>query len=169
MATDQAGAQQSGCGAGDSSGLRSTAKIEQKIAATLRPFLQSWAQRQPQIILSVAFAESLPGVPASHAAALLRVTQEALTNILRHAAARHVSVSLQLIGEWLELSIGDDGCGLHGAASAQAGCGFGLTGMRERLADFGGSLVFSTPPGGGCQLSARLPTARHPTSLELAR
>lgn len=147
--------------------LRSTAKNEQKISATLRPFLESWAQRQPQITLTMVLDDELFALPETQTLALLRVTQEALTNILRHAAARHVSISLSQIGDWLELNICDDGCGLHGAPSAQAGCGFGLTGMRERLADFGGSLVFSSPVGGGCQLSARLPAAHHATCLEL--
>lgn len=147
--------------------LRSTAKSDQKISATLRPFLESWAQRQPQITLTMVFDDELFALPETQTSALLRVTQEALTNILRHAAARHVSVNLNLVGDWLVLTICDDGCGLHGAASAQAGCGFGLTGMRERLADFGGSLALSTSAGGGCQLSARLPTAHHSPCLEI--
>ena len=147
--------------------LRSTAKNDQKITATLRSFLESWAQRQPQINLTVALADPLSAIPETQAATLLRVTQEALTNILRHAAARHVSVSLRQIGVWLELTICDDGCGLDGAPSVQAGCGFGLSGMRERLADFGGSLTFQTPAGGGCQLCARLPAAHHSPCLEV--
>ena len=147
--------------------LRSTAKNDQKISTTLRTFLESWAQRQPQINLTVALADPLSAIPETQAATLLRVTQEALTNILRHAAARHVSVSLRQIGVWLELTICDDGCGLDGAPSVQAGCGFGLSGMRERLADFGGSLTFQTPVGGGCQLCARLPAAHHSPCLEV--
>ena len=147
--------------------LRSTAKNDQKISTTLRTFLESWAQRQPQINLTVALADPLSAIPETQAATLLRVTQEALTNILRHAAARHVSVSLRQIGVWLELTICDDGCGLDGAPSVQAGCGFGLSGMRERLADFGGSLTFQTPAGGGCQLCARLPAAHHSPCLEV--
>jgi two-component system sensor histidine kinase UhpB len=146
--------------------LRSTAKNDQKISTTLRSFLESWAQRQPQITLTMTLVDELPSLPEVQAAALLRVTQEALTNILRHAAARHVSVSLNRIGDWLELTIRDDGCGLYGAPSAQPGCGFGLAGMRERLADFGGSLALSTPAEGGCQLSARLPAAHHSFCLE---
>ncbi|MBK7415759.1 MAG: HAMP domain-containing protein [Dechloromonas sp.] len=147
--------------------LRSTAKNDQKISTTLRTFLESWEQRQPQINLTVALADPLSAIPETQAATLLRVTQEALTNILRHAAARHVSVSLRQIGVWLELTICDDGCGLDGAPSVQAGCGFGLSGMRERLADFGGSLTFQTPAGGGCQLCARLPVAHLSPCLEV--
>jgi two-component system sensor histidine kinase UhpB len=146
--------------------LRSTAKNDQKISTTLRSFLESWAQRQPQITLTMTLVDELPSLPEVQAAALLRVTQEALTNILRHAAARHVSVSLNRIGDWLDLTIRDDGCGLYGAPSAQPGCGFGLAGMRERLADFGGSLALSTPAEGGCQLSARLPAQHQSFCLE---
>lgn len=142
--------------------LRSTAKNDQKISATLRSFLESWAQRQPHIALTIALTDELPAMPEAQAAALLRVTQEALTNILRHAAARHVSVSLSRVGDWLELTIRDDGCGLYGAPSAQPGCGFGLAGMRERLAEFGGSLALSNPAEGGCQLCARLPAVHLP-------
>jgi two-component system sensor histidine kinase UhpB len=147
--------------------LRSTAKIDQKFSTTLRPFLESWAQRQPQITMTMALADELPAVPEAQAAALLRVTQEALTNILRHAAACHVSVSLSRVGNWLELNIRDDGCGLHGVPSTQAGCGYGLTGMRERLAECGGSVSLITPVGGGCQLCARLPAEHYSPSLEI--
>lgn len=146
--------------------LRSTAGEGVNPATTLRPFLDCWAQRQPQIGLAINIAGDLPVVAEAVAAALLRVTQEALTNILRHAAASRVSVSLSSTGGWLELCITDDGCGLHAGPSAQAGCGFGLAGMRERLVELGGCLELTTPAGNGCHLSARLPAARPVTCLE---
>lgn len=152
---------------GASCGLRSTAKNEQK-TATLQAFLTSWGQRQPQIALTIALDEDLPVLPETQSATLLRVTQEALTNVLRHAAARHVSVRLSRVGDWLELIIADDGRGLQATPSAQPGCGFGLAGMRERLADCGGSLSLISDPQGGCQVNARLPAAHFLPGLEIA-
>lgn len=85
---------------------------------------------------------------------LLRVGQEALSNVVRHARATHVQVTLGYSPGEVRLDIFDDGCGFD---PATAGRGRGLPGMRERLARLGGALEIETSEGGGCAVSAAVP------------
>jgi signal transduction histidine kinase len=83
---------------------------------------------------------------------LVRLTQEILTNTMRHARARNLWLDFRVDGDEVELVARDDG---RGASELQAGNG--LTGMRERLEIFGGSLDVETRPGYGFVVLARLP------------
>ena len=86
-----------------------------------------------------------------------RVVQEALSNVARHAQARHVSVTLTRSAEMLCLRIRDDGCGFDPAAGTR---GVGLLGMSERAAALGARLVASTAPGTGTALCMTVPLRR---------
>ncbi|MCE4557260.1 CHASE3 domain-containing protein [Roseateles cellulosilyticus] len=97
--------------------------------------------------------------------ALYRLVQEALTNILRHAKARHVRVSLGEADGWLQLHIRDDGQGFNPEA---VGAGHhGLLGMRYRIESLGGTLQLLSAPGRGTLVLARLPY-RAPPPAEAA-
>lgn len=89
---------------------------------------------------------------ARRAQVLVRLTQEILTNTMRHARARNLWLDFRVDGDEVELVARDDG---RGASELQAGNG--LTGMRERLEIFGGSLDVETRPGYGFVVLARLP------------
>jgi len=92
--------------------------------------------------------------------ALYRLVQEALTNVLRHARAKHVRVSLGEAEGWLQLSIRDDGQGFD---PAQVGAGHhGLLGMRYRIESLGGTLQLLSAPGRGTLVLARLPPRPEP-------
>jgi signal transduction histidine kinase len=93
-----------------------------------------------------------PGIDRS----AYRIVQEGLTNALKHAGPAHASVRLRYGERALELEVLDDGRGPVGAS----GGGFGLLGMRERAALYGGVLAAQERPGGGYALSARLPLER---------
>lgn len=82
----------------------------------------------------------------------MRLTQEILTNAMRHARARNLWLDFRRDGDMVELVARDDG---RGAAELKPGNG--LTGMRERLEVFGGSLDIETRPGYGFVVLARLP------------
>ena len=86
---------------------------------------------------------------------LLRIIQEALTNVRKHAAARHVLVSLCREGDDLCATVEDDGRGL--AVSNGSNGGFGLSIMRERAHIIGGQLAIDSAPGQGTRVSLRLP------------
>jgi signal transduction histidine kinase len=83
-----------------------------------------------------------------------RILQEALTNVVKHARARHVDVRVRYGRRRLELEVRDDGAG---AAADNGAGGHGLVGMRERAALFGGELDAGPSPGGGYAVRARLP------------
>jgi PAS domain S-box-containing protein len=90
--------------------------------------------------------------------ACFRVAQEALTNVARHARARHVWLSLHLAREGLELSVRDDGMGFDvGAARERAGAGgsIGLLGMQERVSLLRGDFEVRRAPEGGAEIWAR--------------
>jgi len=84
-----------------------------------------------------------------------RVVQEALTNTLKHAGAGHADVVVRFAAESLELMVQDDGCG----DGASGPAGFGLMGMRERAAMFGGRLEAGPQPAGGFAVHAWFPLA----------
>jgi signal transduction histidine kinase len=89
-----------------------------------------------------------PGVELSG----YRIVQEALTNSLRHAGPANVTVRLRYSDDALDLEIADDGPGRRGTS-----VGWGLVGIRERVAMFGGSLTVGERPGGGFLVGATLP------------
>ncbi|MBO1335652.1 sensor histidine kinase [Streptomyces sp. VRA16 Mangrove soil] len=86
--------------------------------------------------------------------ALLRCTQESLANVRKHAGAGTVSVLLSRSPGAVELEITDDGSGFDVAAAR----GFGLDGMRKRLAELGGELTVTSSVGDGTRVLASLPT-----------
>ena len=96
-----------------------------------------------------------PGVDRS----AYRIVQEGLTNTLKHAGPARASVTVRYGDHALELEVLDDGRGAEGAN----GGGFGLVGMRERAALYGGELDAGARPGGGYALRARLPLEREPS------
>jgi len=102
--------------------------------------------------LSIALPPVLPDDARDTA---LRVVSEALTNIARHAQARHTAVSLRPIDQSLDIEVRDDGIGFD---PAQIGAGhYGLIGLQERARLIGGMLNIESAPGQGTTLKVRLP------------
>jgi signal transduction histidine kinase len=97
---------------------------------------------------------NLPPLPAAVEVACYRITQEALTNVVRHADASSCSVLLALEAEIVRLEITDDGRGL---SSERKGVGVGLSSMRDRAEELGGTCTIESLPGSGTRVSARLP------------
>jgi signal transduction histidine kinase len=106
--------------------------------------------------LRVAFGmEGSPRpLPAGVDLSAFRIVQEALTNVVRHADAREVSVTIGYRPDALELAIRDDG---HGAQNGWSGHGNGIVGMRERAALVHGRLDAGPSRGGGFEVRAVLP------------
>jgi signal transduction histidine kinase len=84
-----------------------------------------------------------------------RIVQEALTNALKHAGRAQAHVILRYHSDGLELEVLDDGAG----DADRPGAGHGLTGIRERVAIYGGELHCGRRPDGGYTVRARLPVA----------
>ncbi len=92
---------------------------------------------------------------------LLRIGQEALTNILKHARASAARVELSFERRQVRLSVQDNGQGFDPGLPAVAD-GFGLTGMRERAKGLGGQLTLSSRPGHGTEVVVVAPTTGRP-------
>ena len=114
---------------------------------------QAMGYAQAGLYVSIEAPENLPPLPAAVEVAGYRIVQEALTNVSRHAQARVCHVTLSL-GDSLVLQVTDDGIGL----SEDRRAGVGLSSMRERAAELGGTCVVeSLGPAGGTRVLARLP------------
>jgi two-component system sensor histidine kinase UhpB len=138
------------------------------LAEGLEQIFAGWRARHDGIALNARLELGDGPVAAETAAVILRAVQEGLTNVLRHARASRVDFALVREGAWLRVSLQDDGAG-SGQPSAQAGCGFGLTGMGERIE----GLAASSPPAGRrgrLRIEARLPAmpSRHLRSLSMS-
>lgn len=94
----------------------------------------------------------LKGLPAAAEVAAYRIVQEALTNVHRHAGAGCAEVRLSLNGD-LHVTVDDDGVGLPDHVRS----GIGMSSMRERAAELGGSCTVGRGPKGGTLVRARLP------------
>ncbi|MEW1928800.1 sensor histidine kinase [Streptomyces sp. NPDC088360] len=92
--------------------------------------------------------------------AAYRIVQEALTNVIKHAEARHVAVSVVVAGGRLAVEVTDDGP----ATAEGPGEGYGLIGMRERATAMGGDLEAGPLRGGGWRVRAVLPVESGATS-----
>jgi signal transduction histidine kinase len=94
-----------------------------------------------------------PPLPAEIDASAFRIIQESITNVVRHAGARSCRVSIDCQDEELSIEVLDNGRGRAG----RAGTGFGLVGMRERVALLHGEFSAEPRPEGGFRVTARLP------------
>jgi PAS domain S-box-containing protein len=102
----------------------------------------------------------LPELSDSLAICAYRVVQEALTNVLKHAQAKHVDVILNYDAENIYINVNDDGLGFDKVAvdsSTDRRSGLGLLGMQERVQLLGGSLELKSEPGQGTRISVKLP------------
>ena len=97
-------------------------------------------------------------LPTSVDTTAFRVVQEALTNVLKHAAPASARLTIRYAHDAVTISVVDDGA-TPAATTATATAGHGLAGMRERVSLIGGSLRAGPLPSGGFDVHARLPLA----------
>ncbi|HEY3355579.1 MAG TPA: sensor histidine kinase [Polyangia bacterium] len=127
----------------------------------LRGYTERFEQRTG---IAVSF-RCPPGIAVGEpiATCLLRVLQEALTNVSRHARAHEVGVTLRLEDGSVVMEVADDGVGADLAAGHG---GSGLAGIRERCALLGGAAVIDVRPGAGARVAVRLPRGEAPGTME---
>lgn len=142
--------------------LRPAGLDELGLAAAVEHCVQTWRTRLPEVSLRLSISGDFTTLPESIAVTLYRLVQEALTNVAKHAAARHVTISLErpedggAAGDGVEVSVADDGVGTAAGLPTR---GLGLIGMRERVMALQGKLAFTSAPGRGFELCARIPVA----------
>jgi len=109
---------------------------------------------------------SLARLNAGAEEAIFRIAQEALSNVSRHARARNVTIRLAWADDALTLTIADDGSGF---AAETLSAGVGMTSMRSRAAEAGGTFDISSRPGAGTTLTVQLPRLSPSTLKPLRR
>jgi signal transduction histidine kinase len=132
--------------------LRPPALDDLGLAEALRRLAEHYGSEREQLSVLVEVPEDLPNLPAAVEVAVYRIVQEALTNVARHAQAHSCVVRLA-VNEEVGLEIVDDGVGIPAECSA----GVGLSSMRERASELGGSCVVERAPEGGTRVLVRLP------------
>jgi signal transduction histidine kinase len=134
--------------------LRPPALDELGLVGALRQVASASDTHAPDgLLVGVEASDRLPSLPAAVEVAAFRITQEAVTNVVRHARARTCAIRLQLADAALRLSIEDDGVGLP----ASRRVGVGLASMRERAEELGGTFTIQPRPGGGTGVQVVLP------------
>lgn len=105
-------------------------------------------------------------LPQDIETAVFRISQEALTNVMRHADATRADVAVWVANDRVVLRIEDKGCGFDPADTHQSGRGAGLLGMQERAALLGGMLTIDTGVGSGTTITVELPHHREISMME---
>ncbi|WP_234826835.1 GAF domain-containing protein [Rhodopseudomonas palustris] len=136
--------------------IRPTALDDLGIETAIQNLLDSWSEKSG-IEFDLHITLGARRLPSAIETTLYRVLQEALTNVVRHAAARHVGVVLRLHDDQVTMIVEDDGRGFSTAGPGKPANRLGLLGIRERLSLVGGTLELETAPGKGTALYARIP------------
>ncbi len=146
-------------------GLRTSLGPGRGFADAVREYASHW-EEQTGIATEVSvtppdgFGTKVPPVVEVQ---LLRIVQEALANVRKHAEASHVAVAIAEVDGAVEARIADDGVGFDpGALARGAFPRFGLATMRERAESIGGMLEIASAPGRGTTVTARVALAHGP-------
>ena len=128
------------------------------LAAAIEGHVRDFA-RTSGLVFDCDVQENVVVAP-DQALAIFRILQESLANVLRHAGATEVMVTLIEEDSDLFLRVSDNGRGLPGDIPAG---GLGLVSMRERASAYGGELTIASKPGRGTAVEARFPISKQPT------
>ena len=135
-------------------GLRPAALDGQGLEAALVTFTEGMsAVTEDRLALTLRMSRPLPALPHDVDAAAYRIVTEAVTNVVRHSGAQTCTVEVQLDGTRLCVQVDDDGTGLP----TQPRDGVGLSSMRRRAAELGGTWSALPRPGGGTRVVVELP------------
>jgi two-component system nitrate/nitrite sensor histidine kinase NarX len=138
-------------------GLRETIGSDDGLEGSLREYLHKYGRQTGIQATLVCHGPTKGALPPRTEVQLLRVVQEALTNVRKHAAAHRVVVRLDCGAAVPSLEVEDDGSGFDPAlVTASLEGGFGLASMRERVQQIGGTLDVHTAPGKGTRIVVRL-------------
>ncbi len=139
------------------SNLRPTILDDYGLESALQAYVNEFQTRYG---IAVHFEKQTPPIPrldSSIEVTLLRISQEALTNIARHAQASQAFVSLQLDEKQIGLTIEDDGIGIPSPEGAGHPRSHGLKIMHERAEALEGTLTIRTTPGKGTKIEVSIP------------
>jgi len=153
----------------EATGERSVAELRRILAVLREPDEQAQSRPQPSLAdlealiaehratglaVQLTIAGSPRALPEGVELSIYRIVQEALTNVVKHAHAGRVTVSLAYRDDGVDVEVVDDGTASPALGAAS---GHGLVGMRERVALLGGTLEAGPRGGRGFRVAARLP------------
>jgi len=125
------------------------------LKAALQDLMDHWRSMAPDLRVTIHCDQSLENLSGETALEIYRIVQEAMTNIVRHSRASEAKVSIyQDHPNQLLLIVSDNGCGMSPKVSHG---GFGLLGMRERVASLGGRFQLASASGQGLEIRINLP------------
>jgi signal transduction histidine kinase len=134
-------------------GLRPSMLDDFGLQAALEWHVRDFTRRYG-IEVSLRIGGPLDDLPDAYRTCVYRAVQEAMTNCMRHAKATAVAVTVDSGGDYLRVSIADDGAGLDPARPRE---GLGLRGIEERVRELGGTMAIDAARGRGTRLAIRLP------------
>jgi two-component system sensor histidine kinase DegS len=132
---------------------------ERGLPATVREYVDAYEDRHG-LAVHLEGEEAATALPALIAFQLLRIIQEALANVRKHARASNAWISFKIVDDnKLEMVVADDGRGFEPEAVAvkPSQKSFGLASMRERVESLGGDLQLDSRPGGGTRVIVSIP------------
>jgi PAS domain S-box-containing protein len=143
--------------------LQTNVSPEQPFVPTVRAYLQQFSQHSG-IQAELTVAEDLNGVQFDPVmeAQMLRIVQEALSNVRKHAGARHTQVHCALADGHVLIEVADDGQGFDPAQPPGEGQHFGQRIMRERAREIGGTIEVQSTVGQGTRVMLRVPLRTRP-------
>jgi signal transduction histidine kinase len=134
--------------------LRPPALDSMGLEQALRALCNDW-QNSTQTVCEFTILPVPEGLNDYACVTVYRIVQEALTNVTRHANAKHVLVKLTIDSQGLNLKIEDDGQGMADTQAVHQG--FGILGMQERVASVAGRMSISSKLGQGVRLAIEIP------------
>ncbi|MCP4944395.1 MAG: sensor histidine kinase, partial [Planctomycetaceae bacterium] len=127
----------------------------------IKYMVQKWNE-QTEIDTAVTITGNPMQLSAEAEVTLYRATQEALSNIRKHAQAKAVQITLSYMQDVIILDVQDDGVGIseNNSNPSDHTSGYGITAMRERVTQFNGSVLLESEPNEGTTLVVSLPVDR---------
>ncbi len=136
-----------------------------EFTAHLTEYLQAWS-RLNDIETELQLPQGSVDLPDDAGFQALRIVQESLANVRKHADAHRVRVRVERASGVVTVSVSDDGHGFD-PAQAQSPGHYGLGILRERAVAIGGSVVIESRPGGGCEVVLRVPEIHRSPGIAL--
>jgi two-component system, NarL family, sensor histidine kinase UhpB len=151
--------------------LRPIGLTDLGLAAAIENLVAFWRRRRPEIRYEVSVSRNCEGLSEMIGTTICRIVQEALSNAVRHAEAKLITVTVEPChdpaesSEAIKATVADNGRGM----TEQSRMGYGLTGLSERIAALRGRLSFSNRPGAGFAVIATLPLRQPLAAAALPR
>jgi PAS domain S-box-containing protein len=139
------------------SDLRPAVLDDYGLEAALKAYIEEYKSRYGIQAQFVQPESLLPRFEPGIAMTVLRIVQESLTNVIRHAQATQVRVSIRLVDDKIQLTIEDNGIGIADGQGAGRPDSHGLKIMRERAEAVAGNMNVSSSPGAGTRIEASIP------------